>query len=367
MSLTAGTHLGPYEILSSLGAGGMGEVYRGHDTRLGRFVAIKVLPAAFASDPDRLARFEREAKAVAALSHPNILAIFDSGVEETQAYVVTELLDGETLGERLQSGALPVRKAVELAVQIARGLAAAHAKSIVHRDLKPANIFLLADGQIKILDFGLAKPISTGTDTTAAPVTDPGSILGTAGYMAPEQVRGQAVDARTDLFAFGALLYEMLTGQRAFKRDTAAETLTAILKDNPPELTGSRPNLSPTLERIVRHCLEKNPAERFQTARDVAFALEALSGTPTSGAAHHAPDALVPATSGHRWLRLAATLIVVGTALGAGVMVGRRMSGPVAAPTFKAKTFQRQSINAARFMPDGRTIVFAAMQQGLVA
>ena len=367
MTLPAGTRLGPYEVLGSLGAGGMGEVYKAQDTRLGRLVAIKVLPAAFASDPDRLARFEREAKAVAALSHPNILAIFDTGVQETQAYVVTELLDGETLGERLQSGALPVRKAIELAVQIARGLAAAHAKGIVHRDLKPANVFLLADGQVKILDFGLAKPIPAGTDATAAPVTDPGSILGTVGYMAPEQVRGQAVDARTDLFAFGAVLYEMLTGQRAFKRDTAAETLTAILKDDPPELTGSRPDLSPTLERIVRHCLEKNPAERFQSARDVAFALETLSASPTSGAAHHAPDALVRATSGRRWLRLAATVIAVGTALGAGVMVGLRMSGPAAAPTFRAKTFQRQTINAARFMPDGRSIVFAAMEQGLVA
>jgi serine/threonine protein kinase len=235
MPLTAGTHLGPYQILAPLGTGGMGEVYRARDTRLGREVAIKVLPAAFAQDADRLARFDREAKAVAALSHPNILAIHDAGTDHGQTFVVTELLDGETLRDRLNAGAVPVRKAVEIAVPIARGLAAAHAKGIVHRDLKPENVFLLHDGQVKILDFGLARQTLTGSGATetAAAMTDPGVVMGTVGYMAPEQVRGQATDARTDLFALGAVLYEMLSGQRAFKRDTAAETMTAILKDDP--------------------------------------------------------------------------------------------------------------------------------------
>jgi len=262
----------------------MGEVYRARDTRLERDVAIKVLPSSFAADPERRARFEREAKSVAALSHPNILAIYDTGLHEAQLFVVTELLHGETLRDALRSGALPVRKGIDIGVQIARGLAAAHDRGLVHRDLKPENVFVLADGRVKILDFGLAK--SVATDATAGAMTamavaatDPGTVLGTVGYMAPEQVRGQATDPRTDLFALGAVLYEIFTGKRAFQRDTAAETMTAILREDPPDLSLSRADLPPTLDRIVRHCLEKNPAERFQTARDVAFALEAFSGT----------------------------------------------------------------------------------------
>src|SRR5688572_2603981 len=227
MTLTAGARLGPYLIEAPLGAGGMGEVYRARDTRLHREVAIKVLPDLFAHDPDRRVRFDREAQAVAALSHPNILAIHDVGVQDGLTYAVTELLDGETLRERLKAGALPTRKAIELGVQIARGLAAAHDKGLVHRDLKPENLFLLRDGQLKILDFGLAKAYAgpdrarVAAETVAA--TDPGTVLGTAGYMAPEQVRGQEVDARTDLFAVGAVLYEMLSGARAFHGDTAAD------------------------------------------------------------------------------------------------------------------------------------------------
>ena len=230
---------------------------------------------------------------MAALSHPNILAIHDVGVQDGLTYAVTELLDGETLRERLTGGALPVRKAIEYGVQLARGLAAAHAKGLVHRDLKPENLFLLRDGQLKILDFGLAKVSATpdaaradratvAAETVAA--TDPGTVLGTVGYMAPEQVRGQEVDARGDIFAVGAVLYEMLSGAPAFHRDTAADAITAILKEDPPDLTMKRADLSPALDRIVRHCLEKNPAERFQSARDVAFALEALSGTQVSSA-----------------------------------------------------------------------------------
>jgi Tol biopolymer transport system component len=294
MPLEAGDRIGPYEIVSAIGAGGMGEVYRAHDTRLHRDVAVKILPASFAADPERRARFEREAQAIAALSHPNVLAIHDTGVHDGRMFVVTELLEGETLANRLKSGALPLRKALEAAIQIARGLSAAHDKQVVHRDLKPENLFLLRDGHLKILDFGLVRhvPSASGATETVAAATDPGVVMGTVGYMAPEQVRGQPVDARADLFAFGAVLYEMLTGQRAFRRDTAAETMTAILREEPRELLQTRADLSPALDRIVRHCLEKDPSERFQTARDVAFALENLSGSAsTSSAAHSAADA----------------------------------------------------------------------------
>src|SRR5262245_57233288 len=257
MAQPAGTLLGPYEIVWPSGAGGRGAVYRARDTRLNRDVAIKVLPPLFASDPDRRARFGREAQAVAALSHPNILAIFDVGIHEGIAYAVTELLTGETLRERLASGPLPQRKAIDCAVQIARGLAAAHDKGLVHRDLKPENIFMVAGGHVKLLDFGLARPIVSATSLTVPASTDPGTVMGTAGYMAPEQVRGHAIDQRTDLFALGAVLYEMLSGQRAFHRDTAAETMAAILNEDPLEISdGGRPGLVPPgLERVVRHCL----------------------------------------------------------------------------------------------------------------
>jgi serine/threonine protein kinase len=283
--LEAGARVGPYEIVAAIGAGGMGEVYRAKDTRLDREVAVKVLPPAFAQDVDRLARFEREAKAVAALSHPNILAIFDFGLDNDIAYAAMELLQGETLRERLTDGALPVRKAIEIAMLVARGLTAAHDKGIVHRDLKPENIFLLRDGQVKILDFGLTRTAAhaaSGATATVAVISDPGTVMGTVGYMAPEQVRGQVADARCDLFAFGAVLFEMLSGHRAFHRDTAAETMTSILKDEPRELSGSRAEVTPALDSIIHHCLEKNPSERFQTARDVAFALGTLSGSHAS-------------------------------------------------------------------------------------
>ena len=365
MTLPAGTPFGPYEILAPLGAGGMGEVYRARDPRLGRDVAIKVLPAAFASDPDRRVRFEREAQAVAALSHPNILAVHDVGVHEGQAYLVTEVLDGETLRARLDAGALPVRKAIDIAVQIARGLAAAHDKAIVHRDLKPENVFLLNDGQVKILDFGLARQaaMGTGATQTVAAVTDPGTVLGTVGYMAPEQVRGQAVDARADLFALGAVLYEMLSGTRAFQRDTAADTMTAILKEDPPELGGTRTDLSPALDRIVRHCLEKNVAERFQTARDVAFALEALSGSVSGSAT--SGRAVVTQDRSRRRVAFAAATALLAVA-GVSFWLGRR-TVPTASTTsvrFETKTFDQQSIFNARFAPDGQTIVYSAALEG---
>jgi Tol biopolymer transport system component len=292
-----GKTLGHYEIVAKLGEGGMGEVYRARDERLRRDVAIKVLPESVASDPERRARLEREAQAVAALSHSNVLSIFDTGTHDNQLYIVTELLEGDTLRARLGTGPLPMRRAIEIAVEVARGLAAAHERQLVHRDLKPENIFLVDDGRVKILDFGLARRVATssvGAETVAAPTrTDPGTVLGTVGYMAPEQVRDQPIDGRADLFAFGAVLYEMLTGQRAFRRDTPAETMTAILNEEPPELLRVRLDVPPALERIVRHCLEKNPSQRFQSARDVAFALEALSGSDatTSQTAASAPVA----------------------------------------------------------------------------
>ncbi len=293
MSLTAGTKLGPYEIIAPIGAGGMGEVYRAKDTRLGRDVALKILPDSFASDSDRLRRFEQEARAVAALNHPNILAIHDIGQHNGSPFLVSELLEGESLRGALDRGALPQRKTIEYGVQIAHGLAAAHEKGIVHRDLKPENVFITKDGRIKILDFGLAKLAQKpGTDpddvTLVGERTAAGVVMGTASYMAPEQVRGEPADPRTDIFAFGAVLYEMLSGVRAFRRDTAAETMTAVLNNDPAEVTDPGRAISPALDRTVRRCLEKNPEQRFQSARDLSFALSALSGTEASAVARAA-------------------------------------------------------------------------------
>jgi hypothetical protein len=295
LALTAGTRLGPYEILSPLGAGGMGEVYRARDAKLARDVAVKVLPERVASDPEALARFEREARAVAAISHPNILAIHDFGKEGPVTYAVTELLEGETLRAMLAGGPLSVRKATEYAVQIARGLAAAHEKGIVHRDLKPDNLFVTTDGRVKILDFGLARPtaVVSARDDTRSPTvtshTEPGAVLGTVGYMSPEQVKGQPVDARSDIFSFGAVLYEMLAGRRAFQGGSHAETMAAILQSDPPEPEGSGKTMPPGLDRVLRRCLEKKPEQRFQSASDLAFALE--SASTVSGAAAPEPIA----------------------------------------------------------------------------
>src|SRR6266496_4131683 len=290
MPLAAGTKLGPYELLAPLGAGGMGEVYRARDTRLGRDVAIKVLPSSLSADHDRLRRFEQEACAAGALNHPNILIVHDIGTHEGSPYVVSELLEGETLRQRISGTPLAQRRVLDYALQIAHGLAAAHEKGIVHRDLKPDNIFITNDGRVKILDFGIAKLTQPdgGQSQTEIPTrrvdTDPGIVLGTVGYMSPEQVRGRPVDQRADIFSFGAILYEMLSGRRAFHGESAAETMSAILKEDPPELSETNHNVSPALERLVNHCLEKNPEARFHSASDLAFALEALSGaTSISG------------------------------------------------------------------------------------
>ena len=282
MTLAPGAILGQYEILSPLGAGGMGEVYRARDTRLDREVAIKVLPEFLTSDPDRLLRFEHEARAAAALNHPNILAVYQMATHESVPYMVSELLEGETLRERLDRGPLPLRKAIDYGVQVAHGLAAAHEKSIIHRDLKPENLFISKDGRAKILDFGLAKIVqpqeaASDLDPTAMMHTDPGLVVGTVGYMSPEQVRCQAIDHRSDIFALGAILHEMVTGKRTFRKPTSADTISAILNDEPPPITRVAPNTPPALQRIVQRCLEKNREQRFQSASDLAFALEALS------------------------------------------------------------------------------------------
>jgi serine/threonine protein kinase/tetratricopeptide (TPR) repeat protein len=277
MTVQSGTRLGPYEILAPLGTGGMGEVYRARDTRLGREVAVKVLPERIARDEEALARFGQEARMLAALSHPNILALHDIGHEGGVAFAVMELLEGETLREALTTG-VPPRKAVSYAVAIAEALTAAHEKGIVHRDLKPENVFLTKDGSVKVLDFGLAKPHQfTQPETSRSPTspvkTEPGAVLGTIGYMSPEQVRGADVDPRADLFALGSILYEMLARRRAFQRDSSVETMMAILSDDPPVITEVGRSITPELERVVRRCLEKRPEERFQSARDLAFAL----------------------------------------------------------------------------------------------
>jgi hypothetical protein len=305
MAITSGTRLGPYEILEPIGAGGMGEVYRAKDTRLGREVAIKVLPEALALDRDRLSRFEREAKAVAALNHPNILSIYDFGREGSAVYAVTEMLEGETLRAQLSSDRLPPRRAIEVALQVAHGLAAAHEKGIVHRDLKPENVFVTREGRVKILDFGLAKLVSLGDaiDATDVPTvergTEPGMVMGTIGYMSPEQVRGLSADERSDIFSFGAILHEMVSGRRAFRGDSAADAMSSILKEDPPGLEPIIQGVSPSLAHIVRHCLEKKPERRFRTAHDLAFALEVLSGSgPTSppGAAADTHPLFLPLT-----------------------------------------------------------------------
>src|SRR3989454_720936 len=284
MAISQGAKFGRYEIRSQIGAGGMGEVYRAYDPKLKRDVAIKVLPANFSTDADRLRRFEQEAQAAGALNHPNILSVYDVDAFNGSPYVVSELLEGETLRKRMNGTALPQRKAIDYALQVAKGLAAAHEKGIVHRDLKLDNLFITRDGRVKILDFGIAKLTQaegtrSQTDIPTRRVdTGPGVVLGTVGYMSPEQVRGQAVDHRSDIFSFGAILYEMLSGRRAFHGESAADTMSAILKEDPPDLSDTNQNISPALERLVNHCLEKNPEARFHSASDLAFALEAISG-----------------------------------------------------------------------------------------
>lgn len=365
MALTAGTRLGPYEIASFIGAGGMGEVYKARDLRLQRDVALKLLPASFAADADRLRRFDQEARAVAALSHPNILAVHDIGQHQGSPFLVSELLEGESLHAALARGPLSSRRALDYAVQIAHGLAAAHGKGIVHRDLKPDNLFITREGRVKILDFGLAKAVTSpaqeqdGRTATmsAGPPTEIGTVVGTAGYMSPEQVRGGALDARTDLFSFGAVLYEMLTGRRAFKRDTTADTMAAILNEDPPELLESGRQIPLGLDRIVRHCLEKAPEQRFQSARDLAFDLESLSTLTSSTSA-----AALKANPLRRWwYPVGAIALAIVIAIAWRFFAGSR---PVSGSQFHQLTYRRGVPDNARFTPDGQNVIYTAHWEG---
>ncbi len=379
MPLAPGTKLGPYEILAPIGAGGMGEVYRAKDTRLGRDVAVKILPQAFALDPERLRRFTAEAQAVAALNHPNILAIHDVGAVDGSQYLVMEFLDGESLRERLAGGALSVRKSTDYAEQIAKGLAAAHDKGIVHRDLKPDNIFITRDGHVKILDFGLAK--LTGTETAKDPAetmtrtsaTQPGVVLGTVGYMSPEQVRGQVADNRSDIFSFGAIFYEMLSGKRAFTGDSSVEVMSAILKEEPPPLAEAVRAMPPALDRIVHHCLEKNPAERFQSARDVAFNIASLSdissiGGASSTTAADAASATATAQAQQVSSKQKRALALLSAAYllfaGAAIWFLWHQRTHKSVVTFDRVTFGEGSVGSARFTADGQTIIFDASWDG---
>ena len=413
--------LGPYRIVSLLGEGGMGAVYRARDTRLGRDVAVKILTALTLSDQERVQRFEQEARATGMLNHPNLLTIYDVGKENGTAYIVSELLEGETLRERLERGPLATRRAVDAALQVANGLAAAHEKGIIHRDLKPDNIFLTRDGRAKILDFGIAKLSATSDDGGLFPqaATEPGMVLGTVGYMSPEQVRGEKVDTRSDIFAFGAILYEMLTGVRAFKRDSSIETLSAILKEDPPDLAESLPNVPPALDRLTRRCLEKDRDHRFQSARDLAFNLETMAAasaagtyssvsnpamgtmsgastaqTPTvrvgdpveprrtSATAIRPATAAMPATARmpvrhatvaqplpRRVSPVLLTLLflaAIGGAVFAGWYLATNKMKEEAPPevVFHRMTFRRGEVRAARFGPDGDSIVYSAAWDG---
>jgi serine/threonine protein kinase len=374
MAINTGAYIGRYEVRSLLGAGGMGEVYRARDPKLNRDVAIKVLPPAYANDAERLHRFEQEACAAGALNHPNILAIYDVATHQGAPYVVSELLEGETLRERLNETALPARKALDYALQIARGLVAAHEKGIVHRDLKPENLFISKDGRVKILDFGLAKLIEPKGATEGQPgvmtqlQTDAGVVMGTTGYMSPEQVRGKSVDQRSDIFSFGAVLYEMLAGKRAFHGNSPVETLNAILNEDPPELSMANNPVASPAERILRRCLEKSPDERFQTTRDLAFAIEGLTG-------HSGTSAATLGVRPKNRERLA--LIVVSICLlislaAIGFMVARLARPPAEASTLRfsvslpektAVTIDVEQHNLS-LSPDGRHLAFIATSGG---
>lgn len=374
MPLSNGTRLGPYEIIAPVGAGGMGEVYKARDPRIGREVAVKILPSEYCSDPDRLRRFELEARAAGVLNHPNILGILDVGTENGSPYLVSELLDGETLREKIRSGPIPSRKAIDFAIQLSRGLAAAHERNIVHRDLKPENIFVTKDGRVKILDFGLAKLVLPEADQdeaskleTGAVESKPGMVLGTIGYMSPEQVRGLPSDQRSDIFAFGAILYEMLTGKRAFQGQTAADTLSAILQKEPPEMSQIVSDVSPAVQRVIYRCLEKDPEQRFHSAHDLAFALESLS--VVSGSMPAERSVLRDYRRASPWIHRGITFLFAMTTLFFALKYFSRSPAPqdmvqtlIAPP--KDSSFQPFSEMGMALSPDGKIQAFVAMTDG---
>jgi serine/threonine protein kinase len=375
MTLTSGSKLGPYEIVAPIGAGGMGEVYRARDPRLGRDIAIKVLPSSFSNDADRLRRFEQEARAAGVLNHPNVTAVYDIGTVGGSPYVVSELLEGETLRSRLAGGPLAPRRAIDYAIQTAHGLAAAHEKGIVHRDLKPENLFVTKDGRVKILDFGLAKltqidAVGPQTNLPTTPVdagTEPGVVLGTLGYMSPEQVRGKPADARSDIFSFGAILYEMLSGKRAFHRDTAADTMSAILREEPEDLSSTNRQVPAALDRIIHHCLEKDPEARFHSAHDLAFQLQFPATGETSGiAAALSPKRRTPPAL----LAMGAIILVLAAALAAVLLrrpAATRALRPVrfSVPIPPGTTYAPGAISRGlSISPDGTRLVIQAFSKG---
>jgi serine/threonine protein kinase/Tol biopolymer transport system component len=386
MTIAVGTKLGRYEIRSKIGEGGMGEVYRALDPKIGREVAIKVLPSALSADQDRLARFEQEAQTAGALNHPNILVIHHIDTHDGSPYIVSEMLEGETLRERMSGVALSQRKAIDYALQIANGLAAAHEKGIVHRDLKPENIFVTKDGRVKILDFGLAKltgaagSAQSQTDVPTRRVnTDPGTVMGTVGYMSPEQLRGENADARSDIFSFGTVFYEMLSGKRPFHRNSMPETMSAILKEDPPDLCTTNKTVSPALERLVHHCLEKNPEERFHSARDLAFAIESVSGTATNSGPTISTT-LSPLADRFREKRvsasrfwMASTVILALALFALAIFAAFRRSSrteilPVVrydVPALNKTTLNLLRTPAVALSPDGSTLAFLANSDGV--
>ncbi|MBL8115701.1 MAG: serine/threonine-protein kinase, partial [Acidobacteria bacterium] len=360
--LTPGTSLGPYRIVSRLGTGGMGEVYRARDTRLDRDVAIKILPDSVALSPESSRRFEQEARAVALLSHPNLLAIHDVGRHEGRLYAVMELLEGQTLLERLEAGPIPLRKTLDWALQLAQGLAAAHDRGIVHRDLKPENVFITRDGHVKILDFGLARTLSGDRPSR---LTGPGLVVGTMGYMSPEQLKGMEVDGRADIFSFGCVLYEMLAGREAFRRETDAETIAAVLKEDPPEIPAEGLG-TPLVDRVLRRALEKEPDDRFRSAHDLAFALKAiLDGSVSRSSA----TALSSAPEPRKRARLGNAIAAALALFAAGVLVGRLLPRPspaglpgmrLALPLPPGALSLAHDPGCIAISPDGKTFVYTA-------
>src|SRR5262245_25626582 len=370
MPISAGTKLGPYEILAPIGAGGMGEVYRARDERLKRDVAIKVLPAELAKDPERRARFEREARSASALSHPNILTVFDIGSVDSTVYIAMELVDGGTLKDLVASG--PVRKLLDLSTQIADGLAAAHGAGIVHRDLKPANVMVSRNGYVKILDFGLAKLVTpedkevSALQTAAGDPTRPGMVMGTIGYMSPEQAAGRPVDYRSDQFSFGSILYEMATGKRAFERGTTAETMTAIIREEPDSVAQLNPKVPAPVRWILERCLAKDAEDRFGTTKDLARDLASIRDHLSEASLPDSGTGKLPAVAARRERRAIWPAIAVLAALAAGIagLYGGRRLWHEDPPTFKQLTFRRGTIASARFAPDGQTVFYSAGWEG---
>ena len=364
-ALAAGTRLGHYEVLSPLGAGGMGEVYRARDPRLGREVAIKVLPAALSADADRLHRFEQEARSASALNHPNIVTIYEIGAADETSFIAMELVDGASLRAAMAGGPMPTRKMLDIATQIAEGLAKAHAAGIVHRDLKPENVMVSKDGFVKLLDFGLAKlfvaPAEQASGALTMGQTQPGTVLGTVGYMSPEQASGKAVDFRSDQFALGSIFYEMATGKRAFQKETGAETLSAIIRDEPEPVERANPRAPAPFRWIVERCIAKDPDERYASTRDLARDLRSIRDHLSETSATVETGAVpVRRRGGVGWAAIAGAAIVFALA---GLWAGRRMGAP-SQPTFQRLTFQRGTVWSARFGPDGQTVYYGAGWEG---